>query len=359
MIVVTGGGTGGHVIPAMSITEELVKRGFEVVFVGNEQGIEKKIFNLPVRKIFVNLAGIKGKSITKALKGAILTAMAVITLFFYFLGKKPKAVIGTGGFVCVPAAIAGFFLGAKIYLQEQNAIPGASVKYLSRIAKKVFAGFEEAKAYLDQKKVLVTGNPIKSIFFNEPLKYNVFRKDEKMNILVLGGSQGARFINQLMVEAVRFINMESVNIFHQAGESNKEWVQKAYEDLGISAHVFGFTDNMPEYYKKAHLIIGRSGAMTVSEIIAVRRPAVLIPFPFAIYDHQTKNAEALKNAGGALVFQEKEMDSKRLAEIIADFLNNPDKLEKMSKNMESFAFRNAAEEIVNHIMEDLNCTKRM
>jgi len=180
-----------------------------------------------------------------------------------------------------------------------------------------------------------------------------------MNILVLGGSQGARFINQLMIDAVRFIDKNRLNIFHQAGELNKDGVKKAYEEIGFEADVFGFAENMLEYYNKAHLIIGRAGAMTVSEIIVTKKPSILIPFPFAIYDHQTKNAEALKNIQAALIFQEKEINGKKLAETIIDFYENPLKLEEMSKNLSKLDFKKASEEIVNYIMEDLGCIKRI
>lgn len=353
MIVITGGGTGGHVIPAISLVEEFQRRGFKVTYVGSENGIERKIFNLSVNKIFLNVAGIKGKSIFKAIKGAILTLIAFIKMLRIFMKEKPLAVIGTGGFVCIPSVIAGYIVGGKIYLQEQNAIPGASVRYLSRLSRYVFVGFEECKRFFKEDRVIVSGNPIKGIFFKENIGYNVFQNGEKLNVLVIGGSQGARFINEIVLEAIKYIDKDRINIFHQAGEKNRDLVLRAYEQYNFPAEVFGFTDNMIDYYKKAHIVIGRSGAMSVSELIATKRPAILIPFPYAIYDHQAKNAEVLKNIEAAFVFIENEIEGKKLAEIINYLYDNPQKLKEMSKNIEKLSFKNSSELIVNYILEDL------
>ncbi|MCX7990763.1 MAG: undecaprenyldiphospho-muramoylpentapeptide beta-N-acetylglucosaminyltransferase [Proteobacteria bacterium] len=352
MIVITGGGTGGHIVPAMSLAETFIKRGQKVLYIGSERGIERKIFNLNVNKVFLNLAGIKGKGLSGALKGVILTIIAVFKVIFLFIKLKPSIVVGTGGFVCIPAVIGGYFTGAKIYLQEQNAVPGASVKYLSKLARKVFVGFEDCKNFFPTDKVMVTGNPIKSIFFSQEIGYNKLKEDEKLCILVIGGSQGSKFINELLFSAIKYIDSKKIKIFHQTGERYKDTAIEEYRKRNVEAEIFAFTDKIFDYYKRSHLVIGRAGAMSLSELIAVKRPAILIPFPHAIYDHQAKNGEFLKKTGSALLYRENEIDGKKLAELIDDFHNHPEKLELMAKNYEKIDIKNSSEIIVDYILED-------
>lgn len=294
MIVITGGGTGGHIIPAMSLAEVFINKGYKVIYIGSERGIEKKIFNLNIEKIFLNLSGIKGKNFITALKGVFLTIMAIIKVISIFVKIKPSAVIGTGGFVCIPAVISGYLVGARVYLQEQNAVPGASVKYLSKFAKRVFVGFDECKKFFPEEKVIISGNPIKTIFYSEDILYNKPNSGEKMSLLIMGGSQGSKFINELIFSSLPHLDKDKIKIFHQTGEKYRELALDEYKKNKIESEVFAFTDRIIEYYKRSHLVIGRSGAMSVSELIAVKRPAILIPFPHAIYDHQAKNAEYLK-----------------------------------------------------------------
>lgn len=353
MIVITGGGTGGHVIPAMSLAEVFSEKGYEVLYIGSEKGIEKKIFTGDIKKIFLNLSGIKGKDLFTSIKGFVLTIAASFKIFFLFIKKKPSVVIGTGGFVCIPAVITGYLLGAKIYLQEQNAVPGASVKYLSKLARKIFLGFEDCKRYFPKEKVVITGNPIKSIFFKEEIKYNKRKDGEKLSLLVIGGSQGSKFVNELMFSTIAHLESGKIKVFHQTGERYKDVAIYEYRRNNIEAEVFAFTDRIIDYYKKSHLVIGRSGAMSVSELIAVKRPAILIPFPYAIYDHQARNGEFLKKRGCALLFRENEINPEMLAKIIVDFYNHPEKLEDMAKGYDKFEIKNSAEIIVNKIMEDL------
>lgn len=354
LIVITGGGTGGHTIPAMSLAELFLKKGFKVLYIGSKNGIEKKIFNLDVEKVYLNLSGIKGKNFLNAIKGILLATIALVRVLAMFLKIRPVAVIGTGGFVCIPAIISGYLVGSKIYLQEQNAVPGASVRYLSKLAEKIYVGFEDCKKFFPEEKVVVSGNPIKEIFFSQNISYHKLEKHEKMNLLVMGGSQGSKFINELLFSAIRYLDKGKVRIFHQTGEKYNDMAKKEYEKNGVESEVFPFTDNMIYYYNIAHLVIGRSGAMSVSELIAVKRPAILIPFPHAIYDHQAKNAEFLKKLGTALVFREEEIDGEKLAEIINDFCNNPEKLFNMAIQYDSIKKKNSTEFIVNQIVEEIS-----
>ncbi len=359
LVVITGGGTGGHILPAMAIREAFIQRGVDVLYIGSKNGIEAKIVDKNARSLFLNLKGIKGKSFLKALEGASLTVAAFLKLLFQFLSLRPAVVIGTGGFVCFPAVLAGFFCGSKIYLQEQNAVPGASVKLLSRLAKAVFLGFDAAKEFLPRDKCVFTGNPIRKEFIQGKINYEPHIIGEKMKILVLGGSQGAGFINKLVTESLMFLDRDKFCFIHQAGEKNRKTIERKYREHNFESEVIGFSPEIHKHYFQAHLIISRAGAMTLTEIIASRRPSLLIPFPFAIYDHQTKNAEAIVSIGGAKLFTETEITPQLLSEILSSFYDHPHELMNMSKSLSVLKLTDAADFITETIMEDINCTKRI
>lgn len=359
LVIVTGGGTGGHVMPAIAIRDAFIKKGVKVIYIGSVNGIESKIVDSYNKNIFLNLRGVKGKSFLKAVEGILLTIMAFFKLFFFFIKMRPHAVVATGGFVCFPASAAGFLTGAKIYLQEQNAVPGATVKLLSKIAKTIFLGFEDAKAFLPAEKVMYSGNPLRQEYLVEKRNYSPHKKGEKMKILILGGSQGARFINQLIVESLSYLDNKKYYFYHQTGESDRLKIETIYREKEIDAKVIGFTKEIHTYYQDTHLIIARAGAMTVSEIVATLRPSILIPFPYAIYDHQTKNAMTLADIKAAQLFTEKEIDAEKLARLLNELYDNPEKLDSMARNLSLIEFKDAACFITEKIMEDINCIKEI
>jgi len=357
LAVVTGGGTGGHVIPAMAIMEAFLKKGVDVLYIGSKNGIESKIVGSDVKSLFLNLKGIKGKGFLEAIKGLYLTFVAFFRLLFCFISIKPTVVVGTGGFVCFPAAFAGFVCGCRVYLQEQNAVPGASIKLLSLVARRVFLGFEDAKEFLPKTKTEFSGNPLREEFLTQNRGYQPHKKGERLKVLVLGGSQGANFINKLILETISLLPKEDYYFYHQAGEKNREGIEQIYKEKGIEAKVIGFAKDIHKYYFEAHLIVARAGAMTVSEIIASLRPSILIPFPYAIYDHQRKNAETLQKIGATYLFLEKDITAEILAKTLKELYENPDKLSDMSKSLSMIKFNNAADFITKRILEDVNCTK--
>lgn len=357
LAVVTGGGTGGHVIPAVAIRDALLKRGIDVLYIGSKNGIEIRIVGSDVKSLFLDLKGVKGKGIIDAMKGIILSLKAFFKLVFCFLKLKPSIIVGTGGFVCFPAVVAGFVCGSRIYLQEQNAVPGATIKILSRLSRLVFLGFEEAKQFLPENKTVYSGNPLRSVFYEASRSYSPHVRGGKMNILVLGGSQGANFINNLVVETLDLLEKDRYFFIHQSGEKKIEVIEKLYKEKGVDAYVFSFSKDIHKYYFQSHLIIARAGAMTVSEITASLRPSILIPFPYAIYDHQRKNAQALEKINAAVVFLEKDVTPNILADTLSRLYENPELLSDMSKKLSVIEFINAAELITDKILEDINCTK--
>jgi UDP-N-acetylglucosamine--N-acetylmuramyl-(pentapeptide) pyrophosphoryl-undecaprenol N-acetylglucosamine transferase len=353
LAVVTGGGTGGHAIPAKVIVEALMERNLDVFYVGSINGIERKIMQGNFNKLFLKVSGIKGKNIYDAFKGLVLILIAFVKMFFKFLKNKPDFILGVGGFVSAPSLLAGVILRIPIYLQEQNSIPGMVTKYFSNFSRKVFLGFEDTSRILPKEKVIVIGNPLRKDFLKAHFQYKAFDKSGKMNILVLGGSKGAKFINELVLNTLKMLDKEMFNFYHQTGGMDKEKATKIYEKYGFNSDVFDFTNDIVKYYEKAHFVIARAGAMTVTEILYFKIPALFIPYPYAIYDHQAKNAEFAVKIGAAMMYREKDINESKLAGILMELYEKPEKLQKMSERAESFTLRNPAQEIVNFILEDI------
>lgn len=352
LVVVTGGGTGGHVIPAMILIKELMKRKVNVLYVGSEKGMESKLIFGLCETIFLNVGGVKGKNIFDALKGLILIFLSFFRMLFYILKKRPIFIIGVGGFVSVSTLMAGVILRIPIYLQEQNAVPGTATKFFAPFAKKIFLGFEDISKSLPLKKIIMTGNPIREDFLI-PFTYRIFSSNEKMRIFILGGSRGAKFLNQLIIDALPLLDNNRFSFIHQTGKEDMPKIESIYKKYGFDAEIFDFSSNISGFYRQSHFIISRAGAMTVTEIMYLKIPALLIPYPYAIYDHQAKNAEFAKKLGCAMMYREKEIDKSLLVSILNELYENPEKLQKMSERAGSFQLDNPAEKIINIIMEDI------
>lgn len=357
IVVVTGGGTGGHVIPAMILIKELMKRQCEVVYAGSEKGMESKIISGLCKTIFLKVSGVKGKNVLDALKGIMLIFVSFLKMMFIFLKRRPIFIIGVGGFVSVPALMAGIVLGVPIYLQEQNAVPGTATKFFAPFAKRIFLGFEDITKSLPSKKVVITGNPIREDFLN-PFVYKVFSGSEKMKIFILGGSRGAKFINQLVIDALPFLDRNKFSFIHQTGKEEREKIEQIYKEYGFDAEIFDFSSNISGFYRQSHFIISRAGAMTVTEILYLRIPALFIPYPYAIYDHQTKNAEFAQNLGCAMMYREKDIDKNLLASILNKLYENPQKLLEMSQKACLFKLNNPCKKIIDIIWEEM-CIKEI
>ncbi|MCX7770337.1 MAG: undecaprenyldiphospho-muramoylpentapeptide beta-N-acetylglucosaminyltransferase [Proteobacteria bacterium] len=355
LVIVTGGGTGGHAIPAMILIKEFLRRNCDVLYVGSEGGVETKIIVGLCETVFLKVGGVKGKSFLSALKGLFLIFISFLKMLIVFLKRRPSFIIGVGGFVSVASLMAGLFLRIPFYLQEQNAVPGTATKFFAPFAKRIFLGFEDITSSLPSKKSVITGNPIREDFLI-PFNYKTFTENEKMKIFILGGSRGSKFINQLIIETLPLLNSEKFFFIHQTGKDDKERIRRIYEEYGFEGEVFDFSSNISGFYRQSHFIISRAGAMTVTEIMYLKIPALFIPYPYAIYDHQAKNAEFAKKIGCAMIYRENEVNSNILKEILNDLYVNPQKLREMSKRAENFKLNNPAKKIIDTIWEDL-CIK--
>ncbi len=348
-VIIAGGGTGGHVFPAISIAEEILDRnsGNEVLFVGTEQGIEKRI--LPekgYRVEFINSRGIVGKNFSQKVMAVISILGAMLSSLKILRDFRPDAVIGVGGYASGPTLLCASMSSIPTAVCEQNSIPGLANRMLSRFVGKIFITFEESKEHLPAEKTVLTGNPIRRDLVHVAAEKKP-RQNAPRNIFVLGGSQGARKLNEIVPLSLGKLGAQ-INVTHQTGEAQVESVRETYRQLGISAEVFGFTDDMSRIYERTDLAICRAGSGTLSEITAFGIPSILIPLASSTHDHQLKNAKVLESNAAAVVVEEKELSVEGLCAAMEKTLEE-NTLGRMAANSKKLARPHAAREIVNEI----------
>ena len=348
-VIIAGGGTGGHVFPAISIAEEILRRDSanEVLFVGTEQGIEKRVLaEKGYRVKFINSKGLVGKNFSQkavaviSILGAMLSSIKILREF------RPDAVIGVGGYASGPTLLCASMSSVPTAVCEQNCVPGLTNRILSRFVGRIFITFEESREYLPRGKAMLTGNPIRrSLALGGGEKKP--RAAAPYNVLVLGGSQGAQKLNEIVPHCLAELS-DRINVTHQSGEAHTQNVAETYRELGIEAEVFGFTDNMSRIYEKTDLVICRAGSGTLCEITAFGIPSVLIPLASSTHNHQLKNARVLERAAAAEVVEEKELSEESLSSIVKKVLEPP-ALGRMAENSKKLARPLAAQEIVDEI----------
>ncbi|MDA0691114.1 MAG: undecaprenyldiphospho-muramoylpentapeptide beta-N-acetylglucosaminyltransferase [Nitrospinae bacterium] len=357
-VVIAGGGTGGHLYPGIALAKALKKHDndMDITFVGTRQGIESKILpreGWPLKTIYSG--GLLGKKGFNRLLAWVKIPVGILQSFTFLLQKRPGLVVGVGGYVSGPLVLSAWILRIPILIQEQNAVPGITNKWLGKIADKIAVSFKESKKYFPENKVVETGNLIREEFCvlrenSSPLPSG------KFNILVLGGSQGAHSINRGMVEAIDFLSekKDRFHITHQTGERDCDWVKSQYAEKNISADVQAFIHDMAEQYRKASLIICRAGASTLGEITACGKMAVLIPYPHATHNHQEHNARVLEAAGAGEIMLDKDVSGERLAQSILQASEQPEKRLKMENNCYALGKRDATEKALHLCLELLN-----
>jgi UDP-N-acetylglucosamine--N-acetylmuramyl-(pentapeptide) pyrophosphoryl-undecaprenol N-acetylglucosamine transferase len=345
-VIIAGGGTGGHLFPGIAVAREIERRmpGSKILFVGAEQGIETRIVpkeGFELRTLPVG--GIKGVGITRQILNLVGMMSGVFKARGILRQFSPDVVIGVGGYASFPVLSAATLGGYPRLIMEQNAIPGLANRVLGKRVN--FAAVTDARtqSYFGNKAV-VTGNPIRPEFKSIPSKAHA----APYTILVFGGSQGAQSINRAVIDALDNLTdwKDRVKFVHQTGERQLNEVKAAYAAKGFNADVRTFFNNFHEQYAAADLIISRSGATTVAEIKAAGRAAILIPFPFATDDHQTKNAQAMVDEDAALLIRNSDLNGKRLADTIRELLGTPERLTTIETNARRIAILDAEARIV-------------
>lgn len=347
--MIAGGGTGGHIYPAIAIAQEYIARGSgrKVVFIGTEYGLEKTIVpkaGFPIE--FISVGGLKGKSLFQTLKNLLRLPLSFFSSWRLISRHRPAAIVGVGGYASGPILMVGALRRIPSLIHESNAFPGLTNRILARFVTEVAVGFAAALARLKREGV-VTGNPIRREFFDLP---SVNRQPASGNrrLLIFGGSQGSRIINETVVAALpKLREISGLEIVHQTGPSQYQRVADAYALAQFTkARVAPYLDRMWEEFAGADLVVCRSGAMTVGELCAAGRASVLIPFALATDNHQEVNARAVEAAGGAMVITERELNADRLASAVGEILANPEKAGRMGEGARSLAVPDASAKII-------------
>jgi UDP-N-acetylglucosamine--N-acetylmuramyl-(pentapeptide) pyrophosphoryl-undecaprenol N-acetylglucosamine transferase len=354
--LIAGGGTGGHVFPALALAGEIRRRrpGAPIVFVGTARGLETTLVpkaGFPLE--FVRAKGMVGKGWRARLEGLRALPLAFLDSLRLLARYAPRAVVGVGGYASGPLVATAWARRIPTLIHEQNAIPGLTNRILARLARRIAVGTARAAAALPG--AVVTGNPVRSAFFEIPSLVSR-SKDRRLRVLVVGGSQGAEILNRLVPDALARVAARGISfdVVHQAGKGRAGEVVTAYGKRGLSgdrAFVHEFLDDMAAAYAAADLVVARAGAMTVAEIAAAGRPALLVPFAAAAHGHQEANGRALESLGAAVVVTEAEATGESLAAALADLLGEPLRLLTMGEAARRSAAPDAASRLCDLLFE--------
>ncbi len=341
-IVIMAGGTGGHVFPALAVAQYLLAKNWQVSWMGTQNGLENKV--VPAQNIeidWLDIKGFRGKGGTAKINSLILLLKACWQAMNILRQRKPDVVLGMGGYVAGPGGIMASLMRIPLIIHEQNRIPGTTNRLLKNRANKVLEAFPES--FDKNTHALFTGNPLRSDFINFPEK-EVWDESigRPFRLLVVGGSLGAKILNEIV--PISLAKLENIEVMHQTGTASLEQVKQKYSALSIDAQLVAFIDDIAAAYQWADMVICRSGAMTVSEVAVAGIPAILIPLPHAIDDHQTANAKYLSECGAAILLAQNELTDETLLFAI-------NKLKKSLKKMSKAAKKQAKPEATRLVAE--------
>lgn len=344
-IIISGGGTAGHLYPGLAVGQKLKEKDphIHLTYVGSSRGLEKNIMNHhQVDFIPLKIEGLKGKGL-KIIKSLFLLPFSFLKSLIILLRIKPHLVIGVGGYSSGPIVLLASLMKTPTLIMEQNLRPGFTNRVLIPWVRKAVVAFKSSLPSFKGKGIFI-GNPVREEFYKLAPK----EKNSKLTILVFGGSQGSHFLNQSLTKTLPILKREKDNLrlFHQTGKDDFEWVKNSYKQHDFKeVKVAPYFFNMAQYFQQADLIISRAGATTIAELIASRKASLLIPFSKASDNHQVLNARELEKTKAAEVIFEEEFSPETLARKIFDFLKYRKKIIQMEKNLESLKTKDAAERI--------------
>ncbi len=344
------GGTGGHIFPGLAIASRLKQENIAVDWLGTEKGLEATLVskhNIPI--YFIKVSGLRGKGLKKFIVSPILIIRAIVEAYSVMKKIRPDVVVGMGGFASGPGAIAAKMLKIPLIIHEQNSIPGLTNRILSLIANHVFTAFPHT--FPAARKEITVGNPVRSeITTLLPPSLRLSLPQRPLRLLVLGGSLGARVLNEIVPRALQhFVGHDQFDVCHQTGSALFAGTQKIYEELNVKAKIIPFIDNMAEAFSKADLVVCRAGALTISELATVGIASILVPFPHAVDDHQTANARFLADQKAAILLPQTDLTEQKLVALLTDLQQHSEKLLDMAENAYQLRQVNAAEKIVDAI----------
>jgi UDP-N-acetylglucosamine--N-acetylmuramyl-(pentapeptide) pyrophosphoryl-undecaprenol N-acetylglucosamine transferase len=328
IFVMAGGGTGGHVIPAIAVAREIARAGHEPLFVGTERGVESRLVPAAgFRFEKIRVGGIKNLGILTKLTSLWRLMAETAGQWRSFRQWKPAAVFSMGGYVAGPPVLAALARGVPVVVMEPNAVPGATNKWISRWVRRALISFEETRRFFPRGRTELTGLPVRQEFFSVPVK----QQAAEFTVLITGGSQGSRTLNNAAKDSWPMFRQSGtpVRFIHQTGTAMHAELAKEFASSGLIGEIVPFIGDMPRAFAQADLIVCRSGAGAVSELAAAGKPSILVPFPYAADDHQTKNAGVLERAGAAILSSDKNWTGAKLFETVGALRADPERLRAM------------------------------
>ncbi len=356
-ILVLAGGTGGHVYPALAVAQALRQQSREIVWLGTHAGLESRV--VPAAGIdmeWISVSGLRRKGVISLVLAPLQLLLALMQSLRVILKHKPAAVLGMGGFVSGPGGLAAWLLRRPLVIHEQNAVAGLTNRLLARLARVVLQAFPGS--FSSNVKTETVGNPVRADIaaLDEPAMRYAGRAGP-LRLLVLGGSQGALALNKVVPAALALLPDElKPAVRHQAGARTLAAAQAAYEAHNIEVELRPFIEDMAEAYAWADLVVCRAGALTVAELSAAGLPAIFVPFPSAVDDHQTANARQMTNAGAAALMPEKDLSDETLADLLKHWLASRDALLQRALKSRALAHPDALRRITNYCLEAAGAT---
>ena len=349
--LVMAGGTGGHVYPALAAAQELRAQGARVVWLGSVGGMEERIIantDIPLR--LLSISGLRGKGLLTLVKAPLNLARALWQAYQVYRQEHPDCVLGMGGFAAGPGGILAMLTRTPMVIHEQNAIAGLTNRWLAKWAKVVLQAFPGA--FSAANKVHTVGNPVRKELANLPEPGQRDIGERAPTVVILGGSRGALALNEMVPAAFGKLEAgQRPRIIHQAGAGKEQECRERYDTEGVKAEVFDFLHDMTAIYEQADLVICRAGALTLTELTAVGIGAILVPYPYAVDDHQTANARYLEAAGAAIIFQQADLSVDLLAKTISEMLSQPQRLLHMAVKARQLAQPEATQMVAQYCME--------
>ncbi len=348
-ILIMAGGTGGHVFPALAVAHYLTERGHQVSWLGTQRGMESELVPANGFEIdTISIAGLRGNGLTGWLAAPLRVSRAIFQALGVMRRRKPDAVLGMGGFVTGPGGVAAKLSGKPLLIHEQNAIAGLTNRLLSRIANRVLEAFPHT---FRGAKVSHTGNPVRSDIASLPAPDERFGgREGRLHLLVVGGSLGALALNEMVPEALKMLSdSQRPEVRHQSGKRHVEATRKAYGEAGVEGEVMPFINDMAAQYEWADLVICRAGALTVSELALAGVASILVPYPYAVDDHQSANGRYLVEQEAAKLVQQRDMTPESLAEMLSAYCGDVNEgrkeLMSMAQNARLLARPDATAEV--------------
>ena len=343
LIVIMAGGTGGHVFPGIAVGRRLKERHIDVLWLGTLDGLEGRVVpDEDINFVGVRIKALRGKGLLNWLTAPWILSMAFWRILLQFIRHRPSLVLGMGGFVTGPGGVVAYLLGIPLIIHEQNAIAGLTNRCLAFLSRRILCGFPES---FQSKNVVWVGNPVRAEMAADALDQGLVKRN-RLRLLIVGGSLGASFLNEIVPQAIASIDeTQRPEVKHQTGKGHLQETLSRIEALKAHYKAFEFEEKMHELYRWADLILCRAGAMTLTEISAAGRPAILVPYPHAVDDHQSANARHLVAKNAAILVQQDQLTATKLADLLLGFINNRETLLEMSKAIKTAAVLDADRKI--------------